>query len=763
MAITNAQQYQQLVNKPANGKRPGYRGDAAARSTGAKQSGRADPGSRSDPGEGRASKGSGVSESTGGFAPTKGVGAGVGPTGRDAVVTADTLRRNQLALDAAKYKRGQQALDDLTVSGVRFPTYFPGSTFLNIGLGATEKFRQRMLDKNVNFFKNLSGIENKGYPKTEEGYREYMRDRLAGKIDAAGNTLITGDADPTRGNEGDEMIPLPDEDESEDQESEYVNPLSLLTPRIAGTQFAADGGRIGFRIGSDEGKDTSGRDYASDTAASRSVKTSPSRNTDGGGDDRGGPKGPPRVINPPPKEKKSFRDLLKTTKEKTQPFRDFLFLRDLATGNIPGALRGIATQLLPISQKGIANPNLVTGNIVYDERLGLIDATTGEPIDNTMPDAQQIKTFNTKEDLVGMGAAKDSFFDTLTPEGKALEKFRKSAVGFKEAEANPRNDPQSALNFMLDRPGLYGDVIENKDFIQGAIDKGFLETEQDYTDQLPLGKAVDLADGGIANLEREAFFLGGLTKGLKKAVRGVKKIAKSPIGKAALIGAGFGLAGMGPFKGLFASGKGLGFKNFMTNKLFGTLTAAGHPTEAPVRMGGLFNLIKSNPIPSIFAASALAGLAAPKQDEDEFDIAKYYAKNQLTPSQSVRGMGSEFDFYNYNLAEGGTPRKEPVAKKTLPLIDMDGMEKDYRETGGFVEMGRMEKADDVPARLSKNEFVFTADAVRNAGEGDIDKGAEVMYNMMKNLEAGGEVSEESQGLEGAREMFQTSQRLGEVI
>ena len=66
----------------------------------------------------------------------------------------------------------------------------------------------------------------------------------------------------------------------------------------------------------------------------------------------------------------------------------------------------------------------------------------------------------------------------------------------------------------------------------------------------------------------------------------------------------------------------------------------------------------------------------------------------------------------------------------MPLI-MDGMEKDYRETGGFVEMGRM-KDDDVPARLSKNEFVFT-DAVRNAGDGNIDKGAEVMYNMMKNL------------------------------
>ena len=94
---------------------------------------------------------------------------------------------------------------------------------------------------------------------------------------------------------------------------------------------------------------------------------------------------------------------------------------------------------------------------------------------------------------------------------------------------------------------------------------------------------------------------------------------------------------------------------------------------------------------------------------------------------------------------------------------MDGKEKDYRETGGFVDMGRMEKAADVPARLSKNEFVFTADAVSNAGDGSVDKGAEVMYNMMKNLEAGGEVSEESQGLEGARKMFQTSQRLEEVL
>ena len=68
-------------------------------------------------------------------------------------------------------------------------------------------------------------------------------------------------------------------------------------------------------------------------------------------------------------------------------------------------------------------------------------------------------------------------------------------------------------------------------------------------------------------------------------------------------------------------------------------------------------------------------------------------------------------------ADGGDV--EPVAKKTMPLLDLDGQEMDFRAEGGFVPIGRMEKADDVPARLSKNEFVFTAEAVRNAGGGDV--------------------------------------------
>ena len=67
------------------------------------------------------------------------------------------------------------------------------------------------------------------------------------------------------------------------------------------------------------------------------------------------------------------------------------------------------------------------------------------------------------------------------------------------------------------------------------------------------------------------------------------------------------------------------------------------------------------------------------------------------------------------------------------------MERDYREQGGFVPVGIKEKADDVPAMLSKNEFVFTADAVRGAGNGDVEKGAQRMYKVMKTLENGGTV------------------------
>jgi len=73
----------------------------------------------------------------------------------------------------------------------------------------------------------------------------------------------------------------------------------------------------------------------------------------------------------------------------------------------------------------------------------------------------------------------------------------------------------------------------------------------------------------------------------------------------------------------------------------------------------------------------------------------------------------------------GQPRKNSVGVKEL----------DYRKTGGFVPpVGVKEKADDIPAMLSNNEFVFTADAVRAAGGGSVNKGAKRMYSLMRQLE-----------------------------
>jgi hypothetical protein len=256
------------------------------------------------------------------------------------------------------------------------------------------------------------------------------------------------------------------------------------------------------------------------------------------------------------------------------------------------------------------------------------------------------------------------------------------------------------------------------------------------------------ADGSIDEMGRQMYGLGKL---VKKATRGIKKIVKSPLGKAALIG-GLGFLGM----------KSPAISGFFKNKFMPFMFE-----------GGKFDLSKltgKGALAGIGALSALPLLFG-QDDEEEFDpyrgpsidIANIRANpyNFLAPRFQGTRFAADGGIMRTGYQEGGDA--EPVAKKTMPLIDMDGKEKDYRETGGFVDMGRMERADDVPARLSKNEFVFTADAVRNAGDGDIDKGAEVMYNMMKNLEDGGNVSEESQGLEGARNMFQTSQRLEEVL
>ncbi len=396
------------------------------------------------------------------------------------------------------------------------------------------------------------------------------------------------------------------------------------------------------------------------------------------------------------------------------------------------------------------------GGVLSKSKTGItgkVDPKTGKLIGGQAKDLLDLKEDIQFEDRV---LSPDP--DDAVSQSEFIDYMNRNKVGLpKGRDSDQQQDPCKGPN-----PPAYCFVNnDTEDDPKQILTSRILGSQFDPTFFANEGGRAGLAEGGmpyeggIMDLEsgRQMYFLGKL---VKKATRAVKKIAKSPIGKAALMYFGGNalmgkMGGLGGLKGsLFGTAGGTAR---MTPGILGKLGLTGGGGSMGLTGLGKAALVG---IPSIIPL--LAG-----KEEDDFDIDAYYAANQLTPGTTKRQMGSEFDFYNYNLAEGGMPSKEPVAKETMPLIDMDGKEMDLRAEGGFVPIGRMEKADDVPARLSKNEFVFTADAVRNAGEGDIDKGAEVMYNMMKNLESGGEVSEESQGLDGAREMFQTSQRLGEVL
>ena len=309
---------------------------------------------------------------------------------------------------------------------------------------------------------------------------------------------------------------------------------------------------------------------------------------------------------------------------------------------------------------------------------------------------------------------------------------------------------------------------------------------------------------------RQLYGLGSL---VKKITKPIKKIIKSPIGKAALGAAA--LYGVNRF-GIPGTG---GFGRGAISRLFSG--RVGNPAMQKAvgsggGLGGLFSRILGGAKKGFdglsFGQKAFLGAGAglsllpflTKPEEEEeiveegFDVTpgtianiRQMARNRdpslafLPQEQFVRpGFFSPF-----TAAEGGTPRAELFAgglpmllrgmdrESLMKLLQMGGSitpagmirnlmrgrkedvptmeaaeggvaelpkvrmleggvpEIDYRQSGGFVPMGKKEKADDVPAMLSKNEFVMTADAVRGMGDGNVEKGAQKMYDQMRQLES----------------------------
>jgi len=685
MAITNAQQYQQLVNKSADGKRPGYRG------IGGYQEGKSAPSSKSSS--------SGKSSSSAG----KGGGADIGRSPVDKS-TAQQTANTKAAINSVRATkddvREQYRLNTpVTVGEVLSPD------FTKVGTGSTMD-DNRILASNlatrpfggvntpfgaVNVFGNLFGgfgyeinkkffLENiagkKGYGYGYEDFAQYLQDRGLDKVDAYGNPV-------TRDRDGGNTVLTPyQEDVVEDE----VDPNSLegiLANRGLAYRFMADGGRASFQQGS------------------------------------------PAPIAPKidPRMAKSLQENISANEAQraaniSRKEAQTKAIQDIRNAISSGGKEGLGSLLK--EKFGVANPSQVPGYSSYSSPLTGVSSSARERMTNALiqnylnPSAQGSGTYGASFE----NSPYASMF-VSTPGGMFDPYDVSSAV-------------QSGYGVMLD-----GNLYKSE---QDAIDAIGIER---YNQLMADGGRAGFAgggmpyEGGIMDLE-SARQMYGLGKLVKKATNAISKIIKSPVGKAALLYGGF------KFGPQILSGKGLGLGSI---KKFSDLKFLGEGANVNInRLIGLTSLA-----PYIFGDGT-------DQDEEE----TYYRGPGLDIDAIRRDpygtKGPAYGFY----AEGGDV-KEPVAKDTMPLLDMNGMEKDYRADGGFVPIGRMERADDVPARLSKNEFVFTADAVRNAGDGDIDKGAEVMYNVMKNLEAGGNISEESQGLNGARNMFQTSKRLEEVL
>jgi hypothetical protein len=355
-------------------------------------------------------------------------------------------------------------------------------------------------------------------------------------------------------------------------------------------------------------------------------------------------------------------------------------------------------------------------------------------------------------------------------------------------------DPQQALEIIIQMLIAQGIPPEQAreialQMIQAVAEGGMEEMED---------QRVEARFGGSIN-GRAQYGLGSIFKGAAKAVSSVvsgvtdavKSVVKSDLGKAALTVAAIYAAGGGsffnytPFPGTtpgFALAN-LPGGSFLVGTSAGDVASSG--TRGFIGQGGLFDLGAgtlfsgvSSLLPSAntlktFGLGALTGKllggGEPEQQIGE-STADYQArvnqyKAQYAPllNPTIQYPNNPFYPQTQMAADGGRIGYQAggigdlisqITKQEffgIPAMAMGGevptrknqagiTELDYRETGGFVPpIGIKEKADDIPAMLSNNEFVFTADAVRNAGDGDINRGAERMYSLMKNLENGGSV------------------------
>ena len=280
------------------------------------------------------------------------------------------------------------------------------------------------------------------------------------------------------------------------------------------------------------------------------------------------------------------------------------------------------------------------------------------------------------------------------------------------------------------------------------LDEGF-SPEEAARKARQLAQERSMAYGGRAEYGLGSF-VKSVGKAVKGAVKGVGSILKSPAGLLAL--------------------------NFAPMLIPGGASTFLGGANAKFNIGSLLGLEKGanamNALKVGGAGAVITGLLADMEQEEgesdsDFANRRAQVKDQLKVQFSrlyPKGDNETPEDYDVrinalvegaddqtidvgNMADGGRVGRAFGSDKLveqasgiegLPInMNSKGVkELDMRETGGFIPpVGVKEKADDIPAMLSNNEFVFTADAVRAAGGGSVNKGAQRMYDLMKNLES----------------------------
>jgi len=260
---------------------------------------------------------------------------------------------------------------------------------------------------------------------------------------------------------------------------------------------------------------------------------------------------------------------------------------------------------------------------------------------------------------------------------------------------------------------------------------------------------------------RQLYGLGSLVKSITKGVKtGIKGITSTVKENPLLALAALNFAPMLPMFGGGAPFIGMGSLTGRAGTIPGinSLFSGGVKKAGGSSLGGKLG----GKLASFGIGSAIAALMSTGMSEEQAQTlsrdpsaVKQYLRQYYSNLNQKAGSQEVDNFVNTNTAEyranGG---RIGYAYGSSDIVDQASgimglpqrtnskgvKELDLRETGGFIPpVGVKEKADDIPAMLSNNEFVMTADAVRGMGEGDVNKGAQRLYDQMKMLENGGRV------------------------